>query len=401
MQISGCQVSILTCLIVYGTIPLAKLFVRAIYKRHLWREHMTTTDTSADSLYPQPFEYGKPALINSKEILEAQLTSFFLFVIVQGAVLGGGLFVVGAPPIALLIAPPLSLISWVLAFFASIVAGWIICLIGAMHTVPASSNGVPRLLDSRVSWWLMPPGVSWWFIEPIGSIDMTADTVHVGELTIPFTLQDVEAADNAKMSTEFRLRCRCMDPLVFVRHDVTAGVQSQAASALGSLMVRTMRWYVSGRLSTELPRARGEASKILSGVQGTFIPHDADGADMPRVTFATKDETADGRTVREIARDLSFEIIEVLVESFDLPPSISDAAEKARIEEAQRRAEATEMETVIQLMQEFKDQFPGLSDAEALRAVQTERGKIMSHYVGGDAGDFTKGAAIGIDGAPD
>lgn len=329
--------------------------------------------------FPTPFNPGLEAITSSGETLSVQLQSFLYFVVIFGGALG-----VITAGVALAFFIPL-----LPALLCGAGIGMVYSAFAGFVNTPAAKNAVPELFGEYVDWWLAPAGYSWWFPAPIGEVNRT---VHVGENSVPLSATQIEAADNVHVSTTYTPIFRVKWPLVYVRYG------GGPEKALGGLFNRTMRWFVSLYKSTKLPAMRGLASEVMAGARNTLSleddiakPEDLEG-DTYEVDFAAGSDN--NWTVRKTAESMGFEIIQVLVDDFTLPNSITAAAEQERVEEAQRRSELTEVGTLEAAMKQMKEAFPELSDAEVMRAVQAERGKIDYVHVGGEGGDFTKGAAV-------
>lgn len=334
---------------------------------------------SEEVTFPTPFETGLRSIVKSSENISVQIQSFIYFVVFLGG--AGGLMTV-APVLSFFVPTPL-------AIFAGVLAGMVYSGLAGFVSLPAATNGVPELFRSYVDWWLAPSGFSWWIPSPFGQVRRV---VHVGEVTDQIAADRIEAADNVHVSTTYTPIIRIVYPLIYVRYG------EGPESALGGLFNRTMRWFVSLYKSTKLPAMRGLASEVMSGARNTLTLED--GIEKPEghqgdeysVDFAAGSD--DAWTVKRTAAAMGIELIQVLVDDFTLPDSITAAAEQERVEEAQRRSELTEVGTLEAAMKQMKAAFPTLSDVEIMRAVQAERGKIDYVHVGGESGDFTKGAAV-------
>ncbi|MAJ97206.1 hypothetical protein CL644_02585 [bacterium] len=337
------------------------------------------------SEFSQPFEKGHEAIISSTDNLHQQILSFLLFVVGLGIVCG----------IAVLIGISFFVTDRIppLVSFAVITVSCLIFGIAGQTKVKPAENAVPELFGALSAWWIVPSGISWW---PFGKVNGRHQQVYIGELAVTFDFTKIESIDNVQMQSSITVRFRIKYPLVFARHGRT-GEDSQAVIALHGLQERTLRWYVSSKLSTNLPSAKGEASKILSGIQTSFSADTIPGSHSSAavIRFGVDDSTADGRTIREIAEDLSFEILEVLVKDFTLPQALTNAAERARIEEAEREAESIEIETFITLIKKVKGvDLDNVSDAQIIDAIQAERGKIQRIVVDGSAPSLVQAGAL-------
>jgi regulator of protease activity HflC (stomatin/prohibitin superfamily) len=341
---------------------------------------------------PAPLEQGPEAITSSSDTLGIQVTSFLYFVLTLGAV-------IGAVPTVLMIAV-LNKLGAPSAVFPSLLwlaAGMTYCFLAGMVKAPAAHNGVPELFGSYVNWWLAPAGISWWLPWPFGTVKRF---VHVGQVSTKMNITEIEAADNVHVSAIFTQVVRVSWPLVYVRY------ASGPEEALGALFGRNIRWFVSAFKSTRLPKMRGLASEVMAGARNTLSlvdgiekPEDHKGDDPYEIEFhaGEPDETDPQKklwTVKEIAASMGFHIERAIVDDFTLPGAVVQAAERERIEEVQRRSELTEVGTLEAAMKQLRVAFPKLSDTEIMRAVQAERGKIDVVHVGGDGGDFTKGAAV-------
>tara|TARA_B100000745_G_scaffold89159_1_gene56017 strand:- start:25192 stop:26241 length:1050 start_codon:yes stop_codon:yes gene_type:complete len=335
------------------------------------------------------------AITSSSDTLGTQIASFVYFVIILGIALG-------AIPMALMYAV-LVKTEATNAFGPSLLmllGGMLYCAIVGATRTPAASNAVPELLGSYVNWWLAPAGLSWWLPWPLGTINRT---VHIGEIATEINAVEIEAADNVHVSTMYTPVIRVRWPLVYVRYG------GGPEKALAGLFNRTMRWFVSAFKSTKLPAMRGLASEVMSG-DVHVLTREKHGIDSPEGMDEIRFQASDDRegdpykrlwTVKETAESMGFEIERVLVDDFTLPRSIVEAAERERVEEAQRRAEETEIQAVISLVKMMKGvgegedlKLEGVSDKDILNVIQAERGKASRYVVDGSGDSLAKAASI-------
>ena len=342
-----------------------------------------TQNDGASMPFPRPYERGHEAIINGSETLAQQVLSFALFVGLLGIVFGYTLAVIMMQLSMAYGLPFPPEVSWFCLY-----VGWVYCGIAGFVNIKEAQNGVPSLFGSYVSWWLAPAGVSWWVPWPFGYVRIGA-RVHVGEISVPLTFDQIEAADNVQMKASFTMRIRVKYPLTLIRQS-----PEEAGKALRGLMERTLRWYVSGKKSTDLPAAKGEASKILAGLQNEFNTDAVEGSPSRHVRFSVDDDTADGRTVREIAEDVSYEILEVLLSDFTLP----DAIVAAKAEERQAESRNLAVEARVRHRKKMQDENPGVNVSEVEENVLTDAGLARMNIVRGSGGekpgDFTTGAMI-------
>ncbi|MBU1178823.1 hypothetical protein KKB69_00570, partial [Patescibacteria group bacterium] len=87
-------------------------------------------------------------------------------------------------------------------------------------------------------------------------------------------------------------------------------------------------------------------------------------------------------------------VIQIYVKGVRLPPELEKALAQKKIEQVQAESEETEIKNVRNLVNIMKEG-TNLSYNQAANIVQSERGKIKRTVVEGNAGDFTKGAALG------
>lgn len=104
------------------------------------------------------------------------------------------------------------------------------------------------------------------------------------------------------------------------------------------------------------------------------------------------------RATGEIPKLMSWglELDRLQIKDIDLPKDVQDAVDARRVEEQRQISKMTETETLAKLAKRLQELFPDMTAEEAMNRVQAERGKITVFKVDGNAGDFTKGAAIGF-----
>lgn len=323
-----------------------------------------------------PYETGLDAIINSSETLAVQIKSFIYFVIIFGGLFG----VLFGISLDVAIAFTYPGVASTAIFFYSTAAGMLYSSVAGLTRGQAATNGVPELFGSYVNWWLSPAGISWWFPYPFGAVKRR---VAVGEITSSITQTDIEAADNVQVTASYTLKLRVKKPLIYARF------ADGPEEVFGGLMIRTMRWFVSLYKSTKLPAVRKVASEVMAGTCEELVP--SDGIEGTKtVDF----KSTNGRTIADSVEEMGFEILEALVSDFSLPPVITAAAEKGRVESIQRKYERAEMTTILQLMVKMQKKFPDLSDDAILNAVQAERQKITKIVVDGSASEMAKAASL-------
>ncbi len=246
-----------------------------------------------------------------------------------------------------------------------------------MQNLGFLEKGVPLLIGQRTSLFIIPPGRSWWLPFPMGEVFK----VYVGEKTLDKTkthetdnsISRVLSADLFEVGVSLLVQYIIIDPYRFAKLD-------SPETAFAGLIERNVRWYVSLNEGEKIPSQRETLANMISGTET-----EVDDA---------KGNTHSNKEVVRRAEDWGIQINSVMADDIILPKDLVEAYEQEKIETRQREYEQTETDTVLALMERFKEKFPNLSEREILNAVQVERGKSSRILVEGDAGDFTKGAAI-------
>lgn len=206
--------------------------------------------------------------------------------------------------------------------------------------------------------YILPPGWSWWLPRGIGgSVAINMQTMSIDRTNQP--LEAVPAADNITVSISYLAQVRVTDPYTY------ATVENPL-KALQNAIDQGIREFANLHPAEDLTKKKRE-----------FV-----------------DSIDNNETVKEVAEECGLEIVSLSVDDVNLPEEIVGSRIKQVTEIQEAKAEETETNNVLNLMQKYKEKFPNLSDQQILNAVQAERGKIRRLVVEGSAGDFTKGAAV-------
>lgn len=253
-------------------------------------------------------------------------------------------------------------------------------------------------LFKQLTGWIMPTGLSWWFPPPFGGsvlkqgiaqrkLDRTREAGKA--------LTAVNTHNNNQVTISYLALYAATDLSKFVK--ITDG-----DAAFAALMDRSVRFYVNYWESdgpNDIADQREDFSKFLmsdngktTGDKTTFSVPALDGTPATAGTSARKIIHSD---VAAEAAKMGITIFSVRIDDVDSPESIRKAREAEAAEAAEAAKEKANAASLTNRMRELKNAFPGLSDAEVLNAIQAEKGSVKTIRVDGNAGDFTKGAALG------
>ncbi|MFC1756897.1 SPFH domain-containing protein [Patescibacteria group bacterium] len=135
--------------------------------------------------------------------------------------------------------------------------------------------------------------------------------------------------------------------------------------ATNNLTERTVRWFINKNNAIDLPQMKKELSEEIE-------------KELDKIALAR----------------WGVDIAEVLVKNIRLPEKLEKILMQKEIEPEERDVEMKNINARNEQVKAMKKGLPGLSDKQALDAVQAEQGKAQRIIVEGDGGDFSKGAAI-------
>ncbi len=248
--------------------------------------------------------------------------------------------------------------------------------------------------------WVIPSGISWWVPRPFGQ---TLRKISVAKRTLdrsvagknPFPM--VKARDGGTVEVGTVVTWHVVNARAAANFETEANLQKQ----VDSLQDRGVRYFAlyfdsdEGAVNddTALSHQKPGFSRYLKGDTGI------------------KDLTGNNisNDIREKAEKIGIEIDNVDVVDVNEPKEVQDARNRAAAEAGQAVAEKLDIGSVrhriLELMWGTSDkaeidaaknrgEAPLMSQEEATRTVRTARGDMEDINVGGDAGDFSKGAAI-------
>ena len=283
-------------------------------------------------------------------------------------------------------------------------------------------KAVGIILGQRVRYEL-PPGRSWWVPSWLSG-DMVK--VNVAEQVLERSNQEgnpippTYSADNIQVEMCLQVMYAIDSPLKYSELD-------DPMTSLNGVIESHLRWLITMLGHEEIPKMKGELSSLLLGEIAYIVSNkdnlsdgneriihineeslelldDKEKGEKREQIEEAKREYRDRRseeplltpitTIRVIADRWGINIKRMFITDVNWPEEITREREKQQMEQIQKTYEATNMGTVLQLMDTIKEKYPNLSDQEVVNIVQTERGKAQRYLVEGSAGDFTKGAGL-------
>lgn len=278
---------------------------------------------------------------------------------------------------------------------------WILLFFFSIQIVGPEEEGVPMIFGQYVNMWgyRIPPGISLFWPWPIGGskkvtmIEQTVDHSKDNGQTI-----ELLSHDNVKISLSFISQWHVFDSL---RYSLVAN----PTKTLGGILERTARWYVTLFLADDLPNARQEASKFISGQEGTTVNTYVDDEGNPYV----RDDPSKGLTLKEEKFDdirpeterLGIKIDEVYVDDFGQPPEMTEARAAVVAQQAVRAKDETRMSSLVDRVDQLRKALPEGTDAEFLvntaQTLQGDASKIVKDVrvsTRGKVGEIVSAAAI-------
>ncbi|OGD69269.1 hypothetical protein A2996_01485 [Candidatus Campbellbacteria bacterium RIFCSPLOWO2_01_FULL_34_15] len=282
------------------------------------------------------------------------------------------------------------IIASVLAALAILmVFGW-----NGIREIQPVHVGVPMILGDLSDLFLLPGGYSWLPPEPI----MDFVEVSLKEKTMKPDIKGILSSDNKTASIDAQIQFFVSNPYIYSKVD-------EPDKALEGLVGRNVRWLANMVEVVKLPGVKGLFSDLLEGTTlDKIVGHDS--TDTDRVVAEAlalgliKDSAEDFSKIhvggiKETAEEWGLTIKKAMVTEVGIPQEITKANAEKDVEMAQRKSESVQNRTLLDLMKEFKVDFPDLSDEKIADLIQVERKKAIRVIIDGNAGDFTKGAVAG------
>jgi|GEM_PF-2244693 len=240
-----------------------------------------------------------------------------------------------------------------------------------------TERSVGTFLGTLVNWTL-PCGISWWIPRPFGGVTAKNSIQNLKlDRREGHALTNVLTRDGATIGVSFYT-------IYKIKDFYTYALMEAPEEALSALMERSVRWFATCWDSTgehSIALQKKTFSDYLSG-KSACKPGDPEG------------ECSEKSDIHKKAKAFGLRVITSMVDDIDPPKSIVEANENKIIEDAEAEKEQRNMDSLTKRIAELKAVCPDLSDEAALRATQIEKGSTTSFYVDGNAGDFTKAAAL-------
>lgn len=190
--------------------------------------------------------------------------------------------------------------------------------------------------------------------------------------------------NNIEVGVSIVVRYTIVDPYLFTLVDDGDG-------AFEDLIERNVRWFATVFNVEELVKKRDDCSSFIKNPKeaiSNMVQRESDESKRAEIEgLKGSEEYSD-----EIARKWGIRIDYVLVNDFNPPQNLIDSWEKEKTEEIEKGYELTETQNFINLINEMKRSFPGMSDEKIADLVQTERYKVKRIVVDGASSDLLKSA---------
>ncbi len=267
-----------------------------------------------------------------------------------------------------------------------------------------NERAVGGFLDRQTSWTL-PTGISWWFPKPFGKVlqprrvDQAILALRKGSER--GSIPQVQTADGGQVEVQVTLTWRIVDVTKAQRLPVT-----ELEARVSGLLDRLVRYFALGFESDSDNESRRLVNQKLAF--SAFLVGDTHyiegGVSREIVDMNGQPLTSDTKMrCEEIG--IAFERAEV--HDVNPPQEVIDARNKQAAEAAQAAQEQEDMNSLRNRINELmygtsdKDELvklkrrkPLMSVEAATLAARAARGDVTDINVGGNAGDFTKAAAL-------
>lgn len=252
--------------------------------------------------------------------------------------------------------------------------------------VPVGHRGLALLIGKRRTAPVLDEGWAWYWPKPIGEVQ----TVNCLRRPIDQTKIQVLSQDKIPVTVDVSSEVRTINPFLFV------GVEGGDADKLYRDRVDQITRLIASKIAAEdLVESKIALTEVLEngtqrgtrieGLEGK-IKNPADLAELERFELVGMLDYA--------PNNWGVEPLQIRVTDIRLPPEIEKAKANVNVEEAQRKAEGIEMETLSELVGTLKKAHPDLSSQEALAAVQAERGKRTIINIEGAANPLVQAGAL-------
>jgi len=279
------------------------------------------------------------------------------------------------------------IIASVLATLAILmVFGW-----NGIREIKPVHVGVPMIMGDLSDLFLLPGGYFW--LPPKPFMDFVE--VSLKEKTMNPDIKGVLSSDNKTASIDAQIQYFISNPYIYLQVD-------KPEESLEGLIGKNVRWLANMVEVVKLPGVKGLFSELLKGTTlDKIVGHDSTDTDKvvseALVLGLIKDPTEDFSQIsvggiKETAQEWGLTIKKAMVTEVVIPKEITDANADRDVEIAQRKSESVQNRTLLDLMKEFKVDFPDLSDEKIADLIQVERKKAIRVIIDGNAGDFTKGS---------
>lgn len=243
-----------------------------------------------------------------------------------------------------------------------------------------------------------PPGISWWLPYPLGGI--TPVDIRRRELDRTSTngtpITKVTTRENAEVSVSLLIPFRVTNIWAYVNTD-------DVIKQFTKISEQAIRHYVSIMWMLDMAHRLGEISGAIKGDKALYT------IDALEIAKSANDvsKMRDGEPIETIrvnlesrynpasrAHEIGIEVIDPAVDDIILPSEVVAAMVAKRTEEAEVVSETIQAKNLNRLIKIIKEGHSGISDEAALYAALAQQNHAKVIHVSGNAGDFTKGAAI-------
>ena len=239
--------------------------------------------------------------------------------------------------------------------------------------------GVPVILGDISGLFLLPAG--WFWILPKPWMDFVF--VSVKEQTLDPKIKRVLSEDSMEAEVDVQIQYVITDP--YLNQKV-----AESEKALTALAERNIRWLANMIVLEKLPSVKNLFSELLEGNATLETLKNHSSTNTARVEAEAIAELG----VKDSAGKWGLTIKKAMVTDIRIPQNVADANAEREVEVAQRKSEGIQNRTLIELMKEFKADFPGLSDREIADLIQVERKKATRTIIDGSAAPIVQAGLL-------
>ncbi len=252
--------------------------------------------------------------------------------------------------------------------------------------VPVGHRGLALLIGKRQTNPVLDEGWIWYWPAPIGAVE----AVDCRRRKIEQEVTEVLSQDKKPVKINTASEVRTVNPLLFV------GVESGSADDLYRDRVDQITRLIAAKIEAEdLTESKIALTHVLEN--GTRKGAAIKGLEekIKRPEDLKELERLELKGMLDYAlRNWGIEVLEIRVTDVRLPKEIEAAKVQISVEQAQKQAEAIEIENLNALVRSVRKAHPKLSTQEAVAAVQAERGKRTVINIEGTANPLVQAGTL-------